>query len=226
MVICAKLTLPHDQVMRQRWWSRALDATSPQEHARAAAFLHDADGLRHLAGRALLRSLATRYAGMPHATLLRQQHHGKPSFAGVDFDVNLSHAGDQVWAALARVGQVGIDVEADPGRDVLQEVAQSFHGSEVTALSRLADPAAATLRTWTRKESVAKATGLGLSLPLDDYAVAVDDRVSQWLMLPPWGTQSAAWTTLDLPSSTGYSVSLALHKGQGPVVCMQWEDAV
>lgn len=224
-VICASLSLPDDAALWQVWWRRALQATLPQEQARAAAFVHEADRLRHLAGRALLRKVAARYAGVSPWAPLSLQSHGKPYWSGSGIDVSISHAGDQVWVAIALAGQVGIDVEVSPGAQALREVAPGFHGAEVASLACLADPSPAILRVWTRKEAVAKATGLGLSLPLDSYAVAVESRAHDWLRLPPCGTPREAWTTQDLPSPPGYSASLAWQGGQGRVVCLQWTDA-
>src|SRR4029077_13081267 len=105
---------------------------------------------------------------------------GKPALSdesgsnGVKF--NASHSDGRLLVAIARGREVGIDVERRrPVADWRGLAGRYFAAAEVAALDRLdeADREQAFFRCWTRKEAYIKAHGLGMSLPLDQFAVSV-----------------------------------------------------
>lgn len=103
--------------------------------------------------------------------------HGKPFFpAYPEFHFNLSHSGTQVLCAVA-VTEVGCDVEKITAyNDRLAK--RFFHPQEYAALCALStadEQAELFYRLWTLKESFLKATGRGLSLPLNDFSVLDSD---------------------------------------------------
>jgi 4'-phosphopantetheinyl transferase len=207
---CVGLTIDWRHADRLR--AAALAATLPDEHARAASFLRPQDGLRHLLGRALYRRIAAGCAGAdPRGPLVATQPGGKPQFARAGFDGSISHAGDQVWVAIAHAARVGIDVDALAALPDASEVVASLHPREAADIAASTHPETAALRCWVRKEAVAKATGLGLSLPLADFIVDVGEAGSDWLRQAPEGGQVADWHTLDLPAAPGHCAALALH---------------
>ncbi len=181
----------------------------PDEQARAARFLHPEDGLRHLLGRMLLRRAASHYGGMDPAQPIALNAFGKPCAPGT-VNANISHAGNQVWIALARHAQVGIDVESSIAPNDIADISSQFHPEERAALRRLSDPDLAAMRCWNRKEAVAKATGMGLSLALDAYAVSCAPAPADWLLVAPPGSEREHWSTLDLPVLTGFVCAVAL----------------
>lgn len=191
--------------------SYALRHTVDDEHARAARFLRPEDSLRNLLGRTLLRRVASHYGGMDPRQAIRSNTWGKPELAGCTVGCNISHAGAQVWAAVAPHAHVGIDVESAKAPSELHDIAAGFHPDEVAALRKMPDAKTATIRCWSRKEAVSKATGMGLSLPLRAYAVDCDARQSGWLRMPPLNTSRADWTTTDLPLGKEYVGALAIQ---------------
>jgi 4'-phosphopantetheinyl transferase len=208
-VICIGLSIRQTDHHNLR--THALRRTTHAEQYHASRFLKPMDGLRHLVGRALLRRLGAQFGGTSGLEPLHARPWGKPVFRGARFDVNLSHAGSQVWGALSLVGDVGIDVESSSMSGEPGDVFAGFHPREIGAIVAASDPRHATLRCWTRKESVAKATGMGLSLPLTSYAVDCDDTITDWLCVPPPGTDVADWTVVDLPAADDYFAALAVH---------------
>ena len=89
---------------------------------------------------------------------------GKPYLVGGEWQFNLSHAGEWVTCALSSA-PVGCDLERI--RPVPPRlVSRFFAPSEAEAISALPEPQRpdAFFRLWTLKESVMKATGLGLRL--------------------------------------------------------------
>ena len=206
--VCLGLTL--DWRLQEALHGVLQSHTHAAEHARAARFVHAHDALRHLAGRSLLRRLASAYGGMPALEPIAVNAFGRPDFSAFGLGCNLSHSGNQVWAVASRCTATGIDVESarPPGR--YQDICGGFHAQEQQAIAASADPDAAAMRCWSRKEAVAKAVGLGLSLPLDAYAVDCGPASGAWLRQAPAGLAQSGWTTLDLPVPAGYVGALAV----------------
>ena len=131
------------------------------------------DALRQSADRRLSLAagmLTLRY--LPNARQIREDEHGKPYLPESGVSFNLSHAGR--WAVLAAsVSPVGVDIERI--RSGERGVARRFFCPEETALlDAIPDETqrnAMFFRLWTLKESFLKATGLGLSLPLNAFCV-------------------------------------------------------
>lgn len=196
----------YDQALR----AYAMKHTLPDEHARAARFTRPEDSLRNLLGRTLLRHVASHYGGMERNQVIRSNTWGKPELVGCEVGCNVSHAGNQVWVALSRFPRVGIDVELLSAPKEFHDIAAGFHPDEIAALRRMPDGKLATLRCWSRKEAVSKATGMGVSLPLRAYCVDCDARQCNWLRVPPPNTLRAAWTTIDLPIGKDYVGALAI----------------
>lgn len=157
----------------------------PDESARARAFRFAADRQSYIAAHALLRatlSEAFARAGHPAPSdwRFRAGTHGKPQLvagqAAGHASFNLSHSRGMVAVAIAADCEVGIDVEA-LARRVSDDAAiarRHFTPGEQAALERRADPEERRrtfLAFWTAKEAFIKATGRGLSLPLDRFEV-------------------------------------------------------
>ncbi len=191
--------------------SFALKHTLQDEHARAARFARHEDSLRNLLGRTMLRRMAAHFGGMDSMAVIRSNTWGKPELPGCSVGCNVSHAGNQVWVAVSKYPRVGIDIELTNAPHEYHDVAAGFHPDEIAALRRMPDGKLATVRCWSRKEAVSKATGMGVSLPLRAYAVECDARSTGWLRLPPPRTERDDWTTVDLPIGKDYVGALAVE---------------
>lgn len=191
--------------------SFALKNTLQDEHARAARFSRHEDSLRNLLGRTMLRRVAVQYGGMDPTQIIRSNTWGKPELPGCTVGCNVSHAGNQVWVAVSRYPRVGIDVEQTNAPQEYHDIAAGFHPDEIAALRRMPDGKFATVRCWSRKEAVSKATGMGVSLPLRAYAVDCDAKAAGWLRLAPPRSVREDWTTTDLPVGKDYVGALAVE---------------
>jgi 4'-phosphopantetheinyl transferase len=93
--------------------------------------------------------------------------HGRPRLPETGLHASIAHAGEYVAVALSDVAPVGVDVERI-GRvaylPLLDAVCTASERRNVTGEADL-------YAYWTRKESILKATGVGLSLPMTDVVV-------------------------------------------------------
>ena len=145
-------------------WQVDLEAPAPpvlsaDEHDRAARYARGDDGRRWAAARAALRVLLGERVGRhPREVAFTHGPHGKPHVEGGPC-FNLSHAGAIALVALAGGREVGVDVERTDRRS--HAILRALTAPEREALGER--PAHLDLmRTWCRKEALAKATGGGL----------------------------------------------------------------
>lgn len=192
--------------------ARELDCLSGEERARADAYRRQEDRDRyHVAHTALRRELARRIGASPSDVPLVRADcptcggpHGRPGLAGDPLHFSLSHAGDLVLLAFARV-PVGVDGEVEPELSVVAEVSGALHRRERDELGAL--PArlrpAAFARCWTRKEAYVKGTGTGLAEEPSVTYVGTSDRPAA----PP------GWSIGDVAVPAGYAAAWACRLG-------------
>ncbi|MCY1667613.1 4'-phosphopantetheinyl transferase family protein [Rhizobium sp. SL86] len=139
------------------------------EQAEAARYLRPDDRDRFLVGRLLLRDIIAAETALPlNAIILARDAHGRPcAVQDRRIDINLSHSGDRVVAAIGRDLSVGIDVEQHrAGIDFGAIGRQVFTPWETRLIAASGAAAvAAFFAQWTLKEALIKALGRGF---LDD----------------------------------------------------------
>lgn len=158
----------------------------PDERARAARFRFEVHRNRYAVGRGLLRILLGRVTGRPPESLVfRYGVKGKPFLADPAPDpraalqFNLSNSANGVLIAVARGGEIGVDIEAlRPMDDAAELVERFFAPSERSTFSRLPPEERTTgfFSGWTRKEAYVKARGDGLSLPTTEFEITLGPR--------------------------------------------------
>ncbi len=161
--------------------SRELRAwLSAEECQRADRFHRPRDGIRFVVGRAALRDLLGRYTGEVPANLsFDTGPFGKPTLgkpAGTNIHFNVSHSHGLAVIALSQGRELGIDLELMRPMDSMDAIAHRFFAAiEYAAYQEQPeeDRALAFFRVWTRKEAYLKATGTGISVPLDSFHVSV-----------------------------------------------------
>lgn len=154
---------------------------TPDERERMARLVFQRDRRRFLLTRALVRTMLSRYGRVAAADWrFATNVHGHPSIAGrpagvPDLRFNLSHTEGLIACAVTIGREVGVDVE-HTGRRLTHDVPGRFFAPrEVEALRALptAEQAAVFFDYWTLKEAYIKACGMGLALPLGDFAFAL-----------------------------------------------------
>jgi 4'-phosphopantetheinyl transferase len=222
------LSLPGDEV--QLWridleavgddeshWQKTL---SPEELERASRFHFPRDRQRFAASRSLLRILLAGYlATDPAAVSFSYSEKGKPSLgpthAGSNLKFNISHSGGVTLLAFTRDREIGVDVEQVRRDSDLKAIARRFFSPKEQA--QLADLPAeksvdAFFRCWTRKEAYIKATGDGLSLPLDQFDVSLGTGgASALLATRPDASEAGHWLLREVPAGHGYIAALCVR---------------
>lgn len=187
----------------------------PEEIARAARLRLDHLQRRFIIGRGTLRILLASYLHVHPAHLqFSYGPQGKPyinnTTAAIHF--NISHSDDLALLAFTLRCHIGIDMEhirAQP--DFLGIARRFFHAEEVAALELL--PAGecqdAFYRYWTRKEAYVKASGHGLSVPLDSFRVPLrSGEAASFIDLPQTSDDGSAWSMHDLNVIPNYAAAL------------------
>lgn len=185
---------------------------SAEEAARAARFAFDADRRRYAAAHAVLRRILARYLGCAPAEVLYDLGpQGKPALAGGGLEFNMSHCGDLALYAVTQGREVGVDIER-----MRPEVGRELAGAgfltpsetgELLALPEAERPKAF-FTVWTRKEACLKATGKGLSTPLNAFSV--------------WPQPDPPFHVVDLEVGPGFAAAVAAQGGGWTVACWRW----
>lgn len=218
----ASLDLPHNRLER---YARLL---SEDERAQAARYHFDRDRYRYIAGRGQLRVLLGRYLGVePRDLRFGYSRYGKPSLASPTrqplFHFNLSHSQQFALYAFAWGHEMGIDIEYKRDLPDLMEIATRFFSpSEYEVLARLAveEQADAFFRCWTRKEAYLKASGEGLSRPLDAFDVPLaPGEPPRLLRVADSPDEVHRWTMHELPMPPDYAATLCV---EGALAVQGW----
>ncbi|ACY16865.1 4'-phosphopantetheinyl transferase family protein [Haliangium ochraceum] len=168
-------------------WEVAPEALTPAQRERCLTLLDDAERERHArfvferdrvlyrVAHAMVREVLGRYLGGA-ALRFAAGPWGRPELAGAEpapLRFNLSHTHGLAALVITRSADCGVDVEAvDRIRDPLALADSVFAPAERAAL-RAEAPARQNERFfayWTLKEAYIKARGMGLSLPLEQFA--------------------------------------------------------
>ncbi len=169
---------PPDDVFRQ-----CAGVLSEDECRRAERFRAGSLQDRYIAGRGTLRILLGRYLRTdPASVSLGYQAQGKPELGppwnayGLQF--NVSHSHELAVYAFTRGSEIGVDVECiRPMPNAAALLERFFSPEEVQEWQQI--PPERQLRAffqgWTRKEAWLKAVGSGLSFPLNQFRVTLDD---------------------------------------------------
>ena len=183
---------------------------SPHEEARRLRLVRPIDRATFVIAHALVRSTLSVYGSTaPRDWHFETNRHGCPRVVAAQagapaLEFNLSHTCGLVAVAVTRGRRLGIDVES-VSRTVFADLAERhFAPDEVRDLRAL--PADLQPRAffdyWTLKEAYIKARGMGLAIPLHEFAFAIrppaapvirfvdgfEDSPERWQFWQAWPT--------------------------------------
>lgn len=179
------LWIMHTDTIDPQAYQRLLARLSPRERSVLERLAKPADRRLHAAAHALKRhALSARFDRAPLEWDFVENANGKPRLSnaadGTDPRFNLTHTQGLVAVAVSNGLDLGLDAEWHDPTHATLDTAQAFaHPAELRAF----DPESASFvrdfyRLWTRKEALAKATGLGLAL--DVRTLIFDDEIQSW----------------------------------------------
>lgn len=169
--------------------ARLITCLSDDERARAERFKFDEPRARFVACRSALRRVLAACLGIGAAELnFAYGSYGKPELAAThqsNIQFSVSHSGTLGLIALTLDAPVGVDIEECNRSVKMIRLAERFFAeSETDELVNLPldKQRSGFYRGWTCKEAYMKATGLGMSMPLSSFRVAIDpDRPASLL---------------------------------------------
>jgi 4'-phosphopantetheinyl transferase len=221
-------------------WTIALDAAPPvipgveeildaYEQYQALRFPAGQLRTRYIAAHVAVRRILGQCLGKdPGDVRLSRTASGKPFVADAPLAFNLSHCGPLAVCAVTRSGAVGVDIEAmRKVEDADGIVAHFFAPGEVAEYNRHTGESrlATFFRLWTRKEAYLKATGEGLSRPLNTFDVATGGA----LPARPVGSGGddltpVRWAIHSFSPSPGYVGALACEADSIFIDAFIWTD--
>jgi len=223
-VWCAQLTGPEEQIQLLK------QNLSEDELERAARFHFPKHRERFIICRGILRVILGAYLAQPPAEVkFVYGENGKPALAEIPgtrpLCFNLSHSSELALYALIRDGELGVDVELIRSVPEARQIARrSFSATECGYLDTVEQLLPETFfECWTRKEAYIKATGLGLSVPLNEFDVSVSPLEPARILNIKGDTEKASrWSLYALRPQRNYVGALAIHGFHGELSCWQW----
>jgi 4'-phosphopantetheinyl transferase len=224
------LTLRHDEV--HLWVVEPERVTDPRllkaylallderEQERRQRFRFEKHQHQFLVSHALVRVTLSRYAQVPPQTWrFSTNTYGRPALTGEALPglrFNLSHTDGMAVCAVALDTDVGADVEYSGRQGQTVELADSFFAPSEVAALRALPPERQRERFfeyWTLKESYIKARGMGLSLPLDQFAFHLEPGQPPRISFDPrLVDEPASWRFVQLQLSQGHPAAVAVRR--------------
>ncbi len=195
------------------------DVLSEDERKRAGRFHFKKDKNLFIISHGALRNILSRYLKVePCEIKYHADSHGKPKLheeiKTIDLRFNLSHSSGLAMCAVGLGRDLGIDVQFIKDGFRGREIAERFFSSaEVSELFILPQhqQGKAFFRCWTRKEAFIKARGMGLSIPLNQFAVSLAPGQPAALLNTRWDArETGRWTLEDIDAGQGYAAAIAV----------------
>ncbi|HWJ91080.1 MAG TPA: 4'-phosphopantetheinyl transferase superfamily protein [Flavisolibacter sp.] len=184
----------------------------PEQQERNRGFRFWQEAQTHLIGKMLLKAGLDEMSPDQYSLQdLRYTVHQRPFFEnGIDF--NIAHSEDIAICALSKTCRVGVDVERVRSLSI-DQYRNHFSEEEWKAVNKGPDPIRNFFRLWTEKESIVKAIGAGLGLPLTE--IRPGNNQFKW--------QNGDWFTRELPIDPQYIVHVCSDNDPPEVVVRKIE---
>ncbi len=202
-----------------------------EEQQRAERFHFPKDRDRFIVARGLLRAILSFYLGKePSCWRFVYNEYGKPALTAAynkePLCFNLSHSRELALYAVTQNRNLGVDLEYIRTDFPWEEIAERFFSPKENAVLRTLPQNMkhkAFFTCWTRKEAYIKATGKGLTLPLDQFDVSLIPG-EQAMLLSIAGDHQAAchWSLQELIPDPDYVAALAVEGTGWQLKCWQW----
>ena len=209
------------------------ESLSVDESARAERFHFEKDRNHFIAARGTLRKIVGSYLNKrPGKICFEYGPHGKPMLAHVAGDdgifFNLSHSGSLALCAVTLRKKIGIDIENIRDYINVRQVAgQFFSQNEISSLEKIDINKRSELffQYWTRKEAFLKATGEGISFPMDQCDVSlISGGVWSPVIVQDNNRKISSLYVQDLFPGNGYAAAIAVEGGDCNISCWHFSN--
>ena len=213
---------------------RLLGLLDEREVLRMRRFRRATDRDHYLSAHALCRTARSQADEEVHPAEWRFEAglYGKPFVVAPDhagaLHFNLSHAQGLCAVVIGSVPELGVDVEALERRvDRMSVGRHSFASSEFKDVERLegCDQRDQFFRYWTLKEAYIKARGLGMRIPLRDFAFDLRAEPIAISFVEGFDDSPKGWHFIELELSPTHRAALALRCPDGWVLHTHWREA-
>lgn len=213
-----------------------LKLLSGPERARWQRFVAPDAKLQYLVSRALVRTTLSRYADVAeHEWRFEANRYGRPHVSQPlclrDMQFNLSNTTGLIACAVARGGDIGIDVENISRPLDIEALAPTVFAATELADVRRCQPQHRRDRFysyWTLKEAYIKARGMGLSLPLDAFWFDLGGASPLLCVTERCPDDPERWRFLQYAPTAGHRMAVAVTASRGtePSVRLRWTTPI
>lgn len=203
------------------------------EMSRMKRFRFSSDRDCYIIVRGILRVLLGIYLQIPPRQIkFHYSERGKPILAAgqanLFLNFNVSHSHEQALLAFTYNRAIGVDLEYIRPDIVREHVAERFFSPQETNTLRMLPDSlqpVAFFNCWTRKEAFIKATGEGLSRPLDQFSVSlIPGEPARLLNIQPESSESFAWLLQELDVGSKYAAALAVQHPVNQIFCWEYTE--
>ncbi|MBI4649872.1 4'-phosphopantetheinyl transferase superfamily protein [Candidatus Desantisbacteria bacterium] len=161
----------------------------------------------------------------PTELTFTHNEYGKPSLnacRGNRLCFNVSHSAERVLYAVAYGREVGVDIEYIRPFENAEEIVERFFSEQEKVEFRNL-PSQLKNNTffiwWTRKEAYAKAIGLGMSVPFDNFSVS---SISDEPFTPIRCEDATRWIIKDVKVDSKYVAAVAAEGSKMNLYFWRW----
>ena len=170
---------------------------------------------RYIASHALARDMMAELTGIePDRLVYTVNENGSPAFkdteTGAHLPISISRTDGLVASAYCADIDFGIDIERCLSANADRQLVHSMFSEPEQQIFRDLDGAEfkeAFFKIWTLKEAYVKAEGLGLSLPLNDFAFSLEPLGIRFL--PTDGRNKNDWAFMTQAPTSEHRLSVA-----------------
>lgn len=204
---------------------------SSDELARAGRFYFEKDQRRYISTRGMLRRILSAYLGQrPEQLTFDYNSYGKPALVeetdNNTLNFNLSHSDGIALYAVTCGRNIGIDIERIRDDLSFWQIARRFFSEgEISSLEKIPESQRRELffQLWTRKEALLKASGEGISLPMEQLDVSAQCG-GDWspVQISTDNRQAQNWYGKDLFPRPGYAAAIVIEGGNCDLLCRDY----
>lgn len=187
---------------------------SEEEKKQESRFAFDHLRKRFAIRRAVLKEILRKYISYS-PLLFSHTSYGKPFLVenSAQIEFNMSHSNEIAIYAITKNVPIGVDVEYLQKRNFDESLLDLVLSKKEKALFDQLDASSKILQfftSWTRKEALVKAIGLGLNIPLPDIEIIEENASLQIRWKGPQWIERYQWQLVPIPDLQGYVGALAV----------------